>query len=77
MNQKENSKAADILAKARWILPVALWVVLTFFAYEYLYKVEERSLFIFDTFWLKDFLFKPSGILSCAGLFLTQFLHIP
>lgn len=77
MNQKENSKAADILAKARWILPVALWVVLTFFTYEYLYKVEERSLFIFDTFWLKDFLFKPSGILSCAGLFLTQFLHIP
>lgn len=77
MNQKENSKAADILAKARWILPVALWVVLTFFTYEYLYKVEERSLFIFDTFWLKDFLFKPSGILSCTGLFLTQFLHIP
>ena len=77
MNQKENSKAADILAKARWILPVALWVVLTFFSYEFILKVEERSLFIFDSFWLKDFLFKPSGILTGISLFLTQFLHIP
>lgn len=77
MNQKENSKAADILARARWILPIALWVVLTFFSYEFILKVEERSLFIFDSFWLKDFLFKPSGILTGISLFFTQFLHIP
>lgn len=65
------------MAKARWILPVALWGVLTFFSYEFLLKVEERSLFLYDALWLKDFLIKPSGILSFLSLFLTQFLHIP
>ena len=77
MNQKENSKVTGILAKVRWILPVVLWVAVSFFSYEFIFKVEQRSLFIFDAFWLKDFLLKPSGILSCCGLFLTQFLHIP
>lgn len=77
MNQKGKSNITDILAFSRWILPIALWVILSFFSYEYLIKVEAKSLFIFDTFWLKDFLFKPSGILSCFSLFLTQFLHIP
>ena len=77
MNQRESSKVTDILAKARWILPLSLWIVLILFSSEFLQKVEERSLFIYDLFWLKDFLYKPSGILSCCSLFLTQFLHIP
>ncbi len=77
MNQKEKSNISDILSSGRWILPIALWVILSFFSYEFIIKVEAKSLFIFDTFWLKDFLLKPSGILSCFSLFLTQFLHIP
>lgn len=77
MYQKKNSNITEILAKVRWILPIALWVAASFFSYEFIYKVEQRSLFIFDTFWLKDFLLKPSGILSCCSLFLTQFLHTP
>lgn len=77
MNQRKNSNVTDILANARWILPVVLWIILTFFSYEYILKAEERSLFIYESFWLKDFLHQPSGILSCCGLFLTQFLHMP
>ena len=77
MNQRENSKATVILIKARWILPVALWVIISFFSYEFIYAVEEKSLFVYDLFWLKDFLSKPSGILSCFGQFFSQFLHIP
>lgn len=77
MYQKKKSNVTDILAKARWILPIALWVAVSFFSYEFIYRVEQRSLFIFDLFWLKDFMLKPSGILSCCSLFLTQFLHIP
>lgn len=77
MYQKKNSNITEILAQARWILPIALWVAVSFFSYEFIYKVEQRSLFIFDLFWLKDFMLKPSGILSCCSLFLTQFLHIP
>ena len=77
MNQKKKSDFPEILARIRWILPIALWVAVSLFSYEFIYKVEQRSLFIFDTFWLKDFLLKPSGILSACGLFFTQFLHIP
>lgn len=77
MNQKKENKISEILAKIRWILPVALWGVLTFCSYQFLLKVEERSLFVYDLFWLSDFFKKPSGILSCCGAFFTQFLHIP
>ena len=65
------------MSNARWILPIALWVVISFFSYEFIYAVESKSLFVYDSFWLKDFLIKPSGILSCCSLFFAQFLHIP
>ena len=77
MNQKKENNIPGILAKTRWILPIALWGVLTFCSYQFLLKVEERSFFVYDLFWLSDFFRKPSGILSCCGAFLTQFLHIP
>ena len=76
MNQREENNIYGLLAKARWILPVILWVALILFSKDYLLKVEERSYFEYDWFWLKDFAGKPSGILSCFGLFLTQFLHL-
>ena len=77
MNQRKENKIPDLLSKARWILPVLLWVALILFSKDYLMKVEERSYFEFDLFWLSEYLCKPSGILSLFGLFLTQFLHIP
>lgn len=77
MNQRKRNNNSVILTNIRWVLPIALWVVLSFFSYEFLLKVEERSYFEFDLFWLNDFLKKPSGILSCFSLFLTQFMHIP
>ena len=77
MNQRKENDITGLLAKARLILPVILWVALILFSKDYLLKVEERSYFEFDWFWLKDFACKPSGILSCFGLFLTQFLHLP
>ena len=77
MNQKERNNIPVILTNIRWILPVVLWGILTFCSYQFLYKVQERSFFEFDLFWLSDFLYKPSGLLSCISLFLTQFLYIP
>lgn len=77
MSQKEKNKRFGIPDILYWALPVLLWVILSFFSYEFLLKVEERSFFEFDVFWFKEFLAKPSGILSWCGLFLTQFLHIP
>lgn len=77
MNQRKENNITDLLAKARLILPVILWVALILFSRDYLLKVEERSYFELDWFWLKEFAGKPSGILSCFSLFLTQFLHLP
>lgn len=77
MNQKERNNNPLIPVWLRWILPVALWVILSVCSYQFLYKVQERSYFEYDLFWLSGFLNKPSGILSCISLFLTQFLHIP
>ena len=65
------------MAKTRWIPPVVLCVLLFFISHEFIYGVEEKSLFVYDLFWLKDFLCKPSGILSCCSMFFIQFLHIP
>ena len=59
------------------ILPVLFLAALIIFSKDYLLQVEGRSLFLFDWFWIKDFLKTPAGPLSCLSLFLTQFLHIP
>jgi len=77
MNPREVNKIQTIMEKSRWIPPVVLCVMLFFISHEFIYGVEEKSLFVYDLFWLKDFLNKPSGILSCCSLFFTQFLHIP
>jgi hypothetical protein len=77
MNQKEENKFSVIMTKARWVLPVALWAVLSFCSGPFLAKVEERSFFQFDLFWFYDFLGQPAGLLSWCGLFFTQFLHLP
>lgn len=77
MNQKEKNNIQDLPVRIRWILPIALWVVLSVFSYNFLYNVEERSFFAFDWFWATDFFKKPSGILSLCCQFLSQFLHIP
>lgn len=65
------------MTDTRWVLPILLWVILSFCSYPYLSKIEERSFFQFDMFWFYDFLKRPSGLLSWCSLFFTQFLYIP
>ena len=77
MTPKEKNNFTGITAKARWILPLTLWVVLSCFSYPFLLKVEERSFFEFDMAWFIEFLDKPSGLLSWLSLFFIQFFHIP
>ncbi|MCQ2068596.1 MAG: DUF6057 family protein [Bacteroidaceae bacterium] len=77
MNQKEENKIPVLISKTRWILPIAVWAILSFCTPQFLQKVEERSFFEFDLFWFCGFLDKPSGILSWCSLFFTQFLYIP
>ena len=77
MNPKKRNDITAILTGIRWILPLALWVSLCIFSRDFLTKVEERSFFQYDLFWLTGFLKTPSGLLSYCGAFFTQFLHIP
>lgn len=77
MSPKKKSDITSTLAKARWIIPVALWAALSFLYYDFLLKVEERSIFEFDLFWFRGFLDRPAGLLSWLSLFFTQFMHIP
>ena len=77
MNPKKRNDITAILTGIRWILPLALWVSLCIFSRDFLSKVEERSFFQYDLFWLNGFLKTPSGLLSYCGAFFTQFLHIP
>ena len=77
MSQKEKNNLSEIFRLATYTLPVLLWTVLAFHSYEFLYKVDEKSLFLYDRQWFAEFLVKPAGLLEWCGLFLTQFMHIP
>lgn len=77
MKLKKRNNISGIFSIISLALPVIVWVALLCFSGPYLRTVEERSLFEYDSFWVTDFLAKPSGILSLCSLFLTQFLHLP
>ena len=59
------------------ILAVLLWSLLTFDNHYYLKKVEDLSLFMFDSLFLVEWFKTPGGFLGLAGSFFTQFLHFP
>ena len=77
MSQKEKNNLSETVRLATYALLVLLWAVLAFHSYEFLYKVDEKSLFLYDSQWFTEFLGKPGGFLEWCGLFLTQFMHIP
>lgn len=77
MKLKKRNNISGIFSIISLALPVIVWVALLCFSGPYLRTVEERSLFEYDSFWVTDFLAKPSGTLSLCSLFLTQFLHLP
>lgn len=59
-----------------YLLALILWSVLSFKEQYYLKKVEDLSLFLFDSRFIVDSFSTPGGILGLAGSFFTQFLHI-
>lgn len=60
-----------------FLLALILWSVLTFKEHYYLKKVEDLSLFLFDSQFIVDSFSTPGGFLGLAGSFFTQFLHLP
>lgn len=71
------SNNGSYTAYLKYLLPALFWIILVLTSRDFLLQVEARSLFLFDWFWIKDFMNTPSGILQCLALFLTQFLHLP
>lgn len=74
MNNSEVTKYKKYLYL---LLPILFLVILVISSRDYLLQIEGRSLFLFDWFWIKDFLYKPAGPLDCLSLFLMQFMHLP
>lgn len=60
-----------------FILAVLLWIILISREHFFLRKVEDLSLFLFDSQFISDSFRTPGGFLGLAGSFLTQFLHLP
>ena len=60
-----------------YLLPVLFWIILVSTSKDFILQVEERSLFLYDWFWIKGLLNIPAGILTLTSLFLSQFLHLP
>ena len=71
------SRPKKELTGACLIFAALLWAVLAFHEECFLRKVEDLSLFMFNGGFILDSLQIPGGILSVAGSFLTQFLHLP
>lgn len=74
MSKIETGKYTKYL---KFLIPALFWIILVLTSKDFLLRIEGRSIFLFDWFWIKDFTDTPAGILNCAALFLTQFLHLP
>jgi len=44
---------------------------------DYLFAVQERSLFLFDSQFFDMTMVKPGALMTYVGCFLTQFFHYP
>jgi membrane protein DedA with SNARE-associated domain len=59
------------------ILTAIVWLPMSTYCQEWLIRIESKSLFLYDLFFIKESIQQPIGLLNYSALFLTQFLHIP
>ena len=75
------SAAASLHRKARFALPfvglVLIALALMVFESDYLYQVQEQSLFLNTPLFFRQCMVASGGLLSWAGAFLTQFFYHP
>ena len=77
ISDKRKGLIEKILRFTPYILAVILWCLLAFKEQYYLKKVEDLSVFLFDKLFILEWFKTPGGFLGLAGMFLTQFLHLP
>ena len=75
----DNSKglSVQIPRLLPYVFALLLWAALSLYGQYYLKKVEDLSLFLFDSLYFKEAFQTPGGFLSLIGSFFTQFLHLP
>ena len=77
ISDKRKGLIEKILRFTPYILAVILWCLLAYKEQYFLKKVEDLSVFLFDKLFILEWFKTPGGFLGLAGLFLTQFLHLP
>ncbi len=60
-----------------YLVIVVMGVVLVVAEYNYLVRVEEQNLFMHTPLFLRQCMVASGGLLSWAGTYLTQLLHVP
>ena len=77
ISDKRKGLIEKILRFTPYILAIILWCLLAFREQYYLKKVEDLSVFLFDKLFILEWFKTPGGFIGLAGMFLTQFLHLP
>ena len=75
--KETKGQSGRLLRLLPYILATLLWIVLATRGQFFLRKVEDLSLFLFDSEYISDALSTPGGLLGVASSFLTQFLCYP
>lgn len=69
---------ADKMAKIMLLVfCVVVWLLLSFYEYSLLKRIDAQSLFLFDNLFFEQSMRTPAGILGYTGSFLTQFFYYP
>lgn len=77
ISDKRKGLIEKILRFTPYILAIILWCLLAFKEQFFLKKVEDLSVFLFDKLFILEWFKTPGGFIGLAGMFLTQFLHLP
>jgi len=80
-NNKQTIKTSSRLLAAKW-LPIAVfstvaYLILTIWNNDYLYAVENHSLWLNSRHFLEERMLQPGGLMMWAGCYLTQYFHYP
>ncbi len=80
-NNKQTIKTYSRLLATKW-LPIAVfstvaYLILTIWNNDYLYAVENHSLWLNSRHFLEERMLQPGGLMMWAGCYLTQYFHYP
>lgn len=85
IEEKKKQKPTYLMAKSHKWLPLVYAFLFALFAYymlaiknaDYLFAVQERSLFLFDKSYFDTIMVKPGALMTYLGCFFTQFFYHP